>query len=447
MKKVIGKLERLTNHSVRWATLISVLTGIYGQGTLLLSGILVARILGVEDRGYLALLVVFPTFCSQLVGLGFPIAITYQVAANPNQLSKIVKLALNMFGIQALVIVVMHGAVVWFFLGKYPDIQRTTAYLTILVGPAMLGLQYGVAFLQGIGRFYSLSILRILLTTTYALMVLGLFVLGAGDLHRVTLVYVIASVFSGTVAMGLVRRLKNPVAETSPLDTSPSQKEMLKFGLKGLVGSTSPMDTFKIDQLVAGLILSPSSLGLYVVGGSFGNLTGLIAHSASMVAYPTIVNRQHGDAGQKTMWLFFWSVTLVNGLITVFLVFLVPMLIPLFFGEQFIEAIPLAQILLIGAGFAASRRILVEGFRGLGKPQVSSLAEVSMYPWLFTAGIILVWHYSIEGLALAVTSGHGLSLAIALWFGLKIQKELSLPLSSNSGIGPIQSMRSFLKNK
>jgi len=379
---VIGKLERLTNHPVRWATVISVLTGIYGQGTLLVSGVLVARILGVEDRGYFALLAIFPTLCSQLVGLGFPMAITYQVAANPNQLSKIVKLALNTFGIQALVIVVMHGAVVWFFLGKHPDFQRTTAYLTLLVGPAMLAIQYGVAFFQGIGRFYSLNILRILLTTTYAIMVLGLFVLEAGNLHHVTIVWVISSIFAGTVAMELVRRLKNPMAETRTLDNSPSQKEMLKFGLKGLLGATSPMETFRLDQLVAGLILSPSALGLYVVGGAFGTLTRFIAQSAGMVAYPTIVNRRHGKAGRETMWRFFLAVTLVNGLLTTFLIVSVPLLIPLFFGEAFIQAIPLAQILLIGAALTASRRVLVECLRGLGQPQASTFAEISMYPWL-----------------------------------------------------------------
>jgi O-antigen/teichoic acid export membrane protein len=413
---VINKLERLTDNPVRWATVLSVLTGIFGQGTTLLSGVLAARILGVEDRGYFALLAVFPTLCSSLLGLGFPLAVTYQIAANPNHLSKIVKLAINAFGIQVLVIVVMHGAVVWFFLAHYADIQRTTAYLTILVGPAMLGLQYGVAFLQGMGKYNSLSILRLLLPTTYALMVLGLFVLGVGDLHRVTFVWVIASVFSGTVAMVLVRRLKYSRAETQTIGHSPSQNEMLKFGLKGLLGSTSPLDTFRIDQLVAGLILSPIALGLYVVGGAFGTLTRLIAQSASMVAYPTIVNRRNGEAGWRTLWRFFGAVTFVNGLLTICLMVSMPWLIPWFFGEDFIGAVPLGQILLLGSAFVASRRILVEGLRGLGQPHVSTFAEISMYPWLLTGGVFLLWHYGVKGLASGVAIGFFISLAVALWF-------------------------------
>ena len=420
---MIGQLKRITNHPVRWATVISVLTGIYGQGTLLLSGILVARILGVEDRGYLALLVVFPTLCSQLVGLGFPIAITYQIAAKPNQLSKIVRLVGKAFAIQTFVIVIVHGMIVWLFLSQHPNFHRNTAYLTLLAGPTMLAIQYGVAFFQGIGKFYNLNILRILLTTTYAITVLGLFLTETGNLHRVTLVWVISSIFAGTVAMELVRRLKNPIEETTALDNSPSQKEMFKFGLKGLLGSTSPVDTFRLDQLVAGLILSPMALGLYVVGGAFGTLARLIAQSASMVAYPTIANKQDGEAGRATMWRFFGAVTLVNGFVTILLIVSVPWLVPLFFGQAFVEAIPLAQILLIGAALMASRRVLVECLRGLGQPQASTFAEISMYPWLLTGGVFLMWRYGVQGLASGVAIGFGISLVVALWIALGSKRE------------------------
>ena len=183
------------------------------------------------------------------------------------------------------------------------------------------------------------------------------------------------------------------------------------------------MESFRLDQLAAGLILSSSALGLYVVGQAFGTLTKLVAQSASIVAYPTIVSRGNGQAGLETMWRFFWAVTFINGLVTALLIVLVPILIPLFFGQAFTAAIPLSQILLIGAALAASRRILVEGLRGLGKPQVSTIAEISMYPWLLTGGGILVWQFGLEGLAAAVTIGYFVSLSVAIWFGWSLPKE------------------------
>jgi len=431
---VVGVLPGFRKHPVRRATAASILTGIWGQGFLIVSGVLAARILGVEDRGYLALLVVFPTLCSQLFGMGFPQAITYQLAVNPNELSLMVRLASNWFVFQVVAMVVVHGIILWLYLGRNSGLQPSTAYMTLIIGPAMLAVHYGLAFLQGLGGFNRLIILRLFLSTAYAVLLLGLFVLEEGDLHRVTIVWVISLVFAGILALELVRRLKNSREGLNLSDKKPSQKEMLKFGLKGLVGSTSPTETFRLDQLVAGLILSPSALGLYVVAQAFGNLTRLVAQSASIVAYPTIVSRGDGKAGQATMWRFFWAVTFINGLVTGLLIVLVPILIPIFFGQAFTEAIPVSQILLIGAALAASRRILVEGFRGLGKPQVSTIAEISMYPWFLTGGGILVWHYGLEGLAAAVTIGFFVSLSVAVWFGGNLPKEaMSYPQQTGTG--------------
>jgi O-antigen/teichoic acid export membrane protein len=112
----------------------------------------------------------------------------------------------------------------------------------------------------------------------------------------------------------------------------------------------------------------------------------------------------------------------------------VPLLIPLFFGEAFIEAIPLAQILLIGAALTASRRILVEGLRGLGQPQASTFAEISMYPWLLTGGVFLVWHYGVMGLASGVAIGFFISLAMALWLAWGQQKA-AITYSQRSEVG------------
>ena len=70
------------NTPLRRAAIESVMTGLGGQAVLIISGILAARILGVEGRGYLALLIIFPVVLCQLGGLGLPQAVTYYTARN-----------------------------------------------------------------------------------------------------------------------------------------------------------------------------------------------------------------------------------------------------------------------------------------------------------------------------------------------------------------------------
>ena len=73
---------------------------------------------------------------------------------------------------------------------------------------------------------------------------------------------------------------------------------------------------------------------------------------------------------------------------------------------------------------SASRRILVEGLRGVGFPHVSTVAEISMYPWLLTGGIYLTVNYLEVGLALAVAISFGISLVVLIFYGIKVRKRV-----------------------
>src|SRR5581483_2997532 len=93
---------------------------------------------------------------------------------------------------------------------------------------------------------------------------------------------------------------------------------------------------------------------------------------------------------------FFWAVTLVNVPLTAFLVAEMPWLVRLFFGAEFAGAVPIARVLLIGT------------------PAVSTVSEVSMYPWLLAAAPVGIARWGATGLAGVLSVGYALSLAVAL---------------------------------
>ena len=71
----------------------SVLTGLVGQAFLIVSGVLAARILGVEDRGYLALLVLFPAVLAQIGSLGLPLAATFELSRDRSRWAEVIRRA------------------------------------------------------------------------------------------------------------------------------------------------------------------------------------------------------------------------------------------------------------------------------------------------------------------------------------------------------------------
>ena len=398
---------------IRKATLESIMTGIGGQAVLLVSGILVARALGPEGRGYLALLVIFPAILSQLGSLGLPQAATYFIATNRDDARVIYnRLKVPILG-QVLVIVIIHFVIVSLYVRQQSGEVIIAGYLSLVVIPGMIAQQYGLAILQGCQMYRPFNVMRLMPATLYAILILSIFLAQVASLPSIAFVwvcsYIMVGLFTAYLAIYRVLRLPENKNDTNP----PSLPQMFKFGLKGLLGTVSPMQNFRLDQLVAGLFLSPAALGLYVVGQAFTNLVRFIAQSVGMVEYPAVAANENNATARRLIWRFFFSVTVMNGLVVLVLIALMPILVPFFFGKVFIGSIPIARLLLLGAYFESLRRILVEGMRGMGKPEVSTWAELSMYPFFAVLAPILIIHYGLTGLAVMVIFCYFMSLLVA----------------------------------
>lgn len=397
---------------VRRATLGTLVSGVASQAVLIVSGVLVARLLGPEDRGYLALVVLLPVVLSHLGGAGLPVAITYFIARSSDRARSIVASISNIAIAQAVALVCLHALMLWPFFKDAPGFVVGAALLTLVQAPLFLGMEYGLAVLQGKQRFGAYNVLRLLPACVYSLSLIPLFVASKASLTTITLAWVLSYLICTGVVAVRVRAELVGRGEEAPEGT---QGEVMRFGLKGFLGSVSPLETFRLDQAVVGLFLSPAALGLYVVGLAFTNLPRFIAQSMGAVAYPTIAERTNRASARGVMWRFFYVTAFLCSLTVVALEFALPTLLPFFFGEAFADAIPIARVLLVAGLFLALRRILSDIARGDGRASVGTIGEVSSWIFLLPSLVILAARSDVEGVATALTISSGLSLLVAAW--------------------------------
>jgi O-antigen/teichoic acid export membrane protein len=393
-----------------------------------------ARILGVEDRGYLALLALFPAVLAQFGSLGVPLAVTFFVSRRLTEAHIVVRNAARIALAQAAVLVPLHGLVVWTLLAGHGPAVRTAALYTLAAVPASLGQHYGLAVLQGQGRLRAFNLLRVLAPSAYSATVVTLLLVGTGDLPKVTLAWVaanliVAAAIVTTAALGI------PPAGSGHIGA----KALVGFGLKSLLGSASPIDTFRLDQAVVGLLLSPAALGIYVVGMAFTNLPRFVAQSIGLVSYPAVARERDERQRVSTMWRFVFLATLVAAVLVGALELLAGRLVLLFFGEEFEGAVSVARILLIGAFFLSVRRVVTDGARGAGRTAAGSVAEVGSWLVLGPALLLLAPRFGAEGVAAAVALSSGLSLAMLLIVVLRRRDTPSAAHASATaeGIGAI----------
>jgi O-antigen/teichoic acid export membrane protein len=405
---------------MRRASAESVIVGFLGQGSLVISGVLLARLLGPQERGYAALLMLWPIIVSRLGELGLPNATAYYIAREPRSFRHIVGLIRSLAIRQVPLLVLCHVLVLVAFLTGKPSSVVEAAVLTLVGMPASMAGDYGLTMLQGQQRFRTLNLLRMV---NPAVLCTGLLILVAA--HRTSLVAAVAVLMLALCASGgafLFAALSFHPAHTSGVGTV-SSRDLLRFGVHGLLGSTYPVETFRIDQIVVGLFLSPTALGLYVVGIAFTNLPLFISQSLAYIAYPGVAAEIDHSQRRRMMWQFFWLFAAASLATVIVLEATVALLIPWFFGLQFAPSIGIARIALVGGLLLGARRILAETLRGAGHPVAGTLAEAALLVVLIP-GLIAGGHYwGAEGVAGAVALAGLVSLLVLIAFEARTMKD------------------------
>ena len=375
----------------------------------MVSGVLAARILGVEDRGYLALFALFPAVLSQVGSLGLPLALTYQLSREPKRAAAAVRVLRAPALLQAVALTAVHAAILIGVFADDPGDVRRVALLSLAGVPIALAQAYGLAILQGEQRFAAFNVFRTLPALLYSVVVAVLFVSGSGSLGSVTAAWLATAAVAAAATLAAALRAL-PAREAEPGGVP--RNRLIRFGLKGLLGWTSPVETFRLDQAVVGLLLSPASLGLYVVGLAFANLPRFIGQSIGYVAYPRVASQGDDERGRAELWQFFWVSVAVCALVIGALELAAGKLVPLFFGEEFSGAVGVTRILLVSGLFLAARRVLTDGAQGLGRPGLGTAAEVASWVALLPALAVFTPLFGVEGVALALTVSSGVSLAV-----------------------------------
>jgi O-antigen/teichoic acid export membrane protein len=349
------------------------------QFCLLVSGTLGARLLGPEKRGYLAILVAWPSAIAQLGAVGMSLAATYFLSARLISGSEVIAVLRRSAAIQITVLTMVNAAVIlgYTLISGAPIFFAACLSLAIL--PFGVCLDYGIAFLLGTRRHGAASAMRVIGPATYAIGILVVYLWHIRSLAVVVALVALSVLLAGvralTSGLSSIRTVQVNDSIVKKLGLPSAKKTVMAFGRKGYVGYLSPVDTFRIDQLVVGFLLSPRALGIYVVGAAFTNFGRMVATYIGVSATPEIAACSNPldrhRAVQRTLLLAGGVLTVL----TIALGSLVIVAIPVLFGNAYRSAIPVAEILLVAGWLLSMKRIAVDTMRGVGEARVGTRAE------------------------------------------------------------------------
>jgi O-antigen/teichoic acid export membrane protein len=388
---------------------VAVATGLAIQAVLVVTGPLLARMLGPDGRGYLAALILWPLVITQLGNLGIPSALTYSIARDSSASRALARLGLSFALPQALLLIAFQALWLLLILHGDPPQVRVAGWLTLALVPAMLAQQYGLGLLQGHLRLRLFNGLRLLPWSLYALGVALLFAVGEDSIVPIVAVLLTAFLISGSTC--LIAGLRFSRGDGTP---TVGRRFLVSFGLRGLLSSLSAVDVLRPDQVVLALFLSPAALGLYVVGLAFTNLPYFVAKSVGLITFPWVASQPEKGEARRTMWSLLWLTTGIALVLVAGLCASAHWLVPFFFGGEFSDAVTVTYIVLPGTVFLSARRVLSEGLKGRGYPLTGTLGELLSLAWAAVALAVLVPLWGIHGAAVALSSSYVVSLLLLL---------------------------------
>ncbi|MDA0142109.1 oligosaccharide flippase family protein [Solirubrobacter deserti] len=360
------------------------------QGTVLVSGVLAARLLGPEQRGELALLWVVALALAQLGAMGGPAAMAVFLARGNVDARTLFGACARTAAWQVLVVLVVQAGVLAVLMWEL------AAVITLAAPAAMIAQVYGLSVLQGLGRLRVMQGLRLLPTTAYAAALVIALVLGASSLAWVAFAWAGSYALAAAATCGYAWRVL-PARRGEVVDA----REVRAFGRRTMLGSISPLETFRVDQLLVGLVLSPLQLGLYVAALAFTNLPRFIAQGIGQVAVARIAPLGLGEARAAVVRFTVLSAGLAL-VVSAPLAALAGPLVALAFGDAFAGAAVLIPVLLASTVLVCARRVLGDALRGAGHAGAGSVAELCSYVAV------------VPALAVGVLSGGALGVAWAL---------------------------------
>jgi len=398
-----------------------------GSGALavagLLSGMLAARLLGVEGRGELAAAQAWPLFLANLGGFGLPEAVAYFAARTPSRARAtlatglVLAVPLTIAGVVAGVWLLPH------VLGSNPaGVQRVATMCLVLV-PLLTFTAAPLQAIRGVGRYASWNVLRLITPLTW----LGTLLVIQGT--ESASVRTLAIAFIGTTALaGIASHLYawKTLAGTVHPDRS-LVRPMLAYSAPTMAAAVPHWLNLRLDQLIVIALLDARALGLYVVAVAWSSaahpLAMVVAHNAvpALAAMPD--SRRRAD-------LVYRAGAVAAVVTSVLLLAATPVLLPMIFGTEFQAAVPVALVMVLAGAVEATNLVGAECLRGLGRPRAILVAECVGLAVTAVALPLLVLAGGIMGAAVASLVSYSAILVVQRRLMLTARPHSALDLAA-----------------
>lgn len=148
-------------------------------------------------------------------------------------------------------------------------------------------------------------------------------------------------------------------------------KSLVRLGIMNAFAIFIMQLNYRFDILMLKKMSSLEQVGFYSLAIQIAEQTWHIPYAIETIIMSRSANTSEDHFVNKTVASIFRVSFLIGIIVCIMLFFLAPLLIPLIFGKEYIQSVPMIQAILPGILLLIGFRILNSRLIGMGKPQVA----------------------------------------------------------------------------
>ncbi|MCM8770480.1 MAG: oligosaccharide flippase family protein [Candidatus Omnitrophica bacterium] len=405
-----------------------------------LQAILVARFLGVEKYGLLALITAYVTLVNQVVDFRVKETVVkytseFMVKKDKERILATIKLCYLIdlsTGILAFLIVVFTAKFVSIRIMHHSAISNLIIlYSIILLVQTVDGTCYGV--ISAFEKFTWLSLYSAM-AETIRFVAIAIALLTKGGIKSLLINYLIAAFINSSVLLFSSLKIIKKSIPHLPLNSKisllyPRRKEIIKFLFNTNLNELFTLFTKNIDIMILGYFRNAQEVGFYRLAKNFVNTFGLISNPFYTAIYPYLAKLWMSDILGfkrfiKQVTIFMTSLTMPLALITFITI---DWIIKHSAGLAFLPSANLVRIMLLGIIIATILVWTRPAFLSLGRLGTLTLVNFFSAATMFVLSLVIVPSIGSRGSALLFVYPYLIGHLIAIFAFKKILKEYEAP--------------------
>lgn len=378
------------------------------------AGIIVAHWLGAEGVGQLAVINVTVATVVQLGSFGLPSSNTYFIAQDQARfraaaINSLI-FALGIGVILALALSAIASSRPYWFGFDSPDLMHIAAVSI----PFQLLTLIGLNIFLAVGKIRQFNVLDLLSQSFVLINAVFVSQIIKADLGTLVTWNTGASVLvSIVIAFVLVVSAKT-LAQSKWRADMALLRRMVRYGLKFHVSILAGIIIIRADLLVVNHFRGAAEAGVYSIASQFALLLMLLPGVIATLLFPRVTSEQ--DARGETTCLVTRYTTFIM-LICCLAAVPFSLLLPLIYGDEFVDSTALLWILLPGVYLMGLESVLVQHFNALGLPRAIPLYWVVTLILNLVLVFALVPRFGAQGAAIASSISYAAIFAlVALHF-------------------------------